>query len=153
MSWLELRIPPLALLLVCVALFVVSSTLSPMLRAINFLSISIGASIALAGALICGAGVSAFIREQTTVNPMQPQQTVLLVTNGIYQRTRNPMYLGFSLMLAGTGVALGNFLSVALVPFYVTYLTQFQIVPEERVLLKKFGEGYLAYAKKVGRWI
>jgi protein-S-isoprenylcysteine O-methyltransferase Ste14 len=36
---------------------------------------------------------------------------------------------------------------------FVVYINQFQILPEERVLLSKFGEAYEAYRQSVRRWL
>lgn len=63
------------------------------------------------------------------------------------------MYVGFLLMLAAWGVFLANVLSILLLPLFVVYLNQFQIIPEENALLVKFGDDYARYLKSVRRWI
>ncbi len=48
---------------------------------------------------------------------------------------------------------LANIAALLVVPAFVAYMTQFQIKPEERALLKKFGRTYTEYTASVGRWI
>jgi protein-S-isoprenylcysteine O-methyltransferase Ste14 len=108
---------------------------------------------ALSGALISILGVVAFRRARTTVNPMKPESSSSLVVAGIYRATRNPMYLGFLLMLLGWAAYLSNALSVLAIPAFVLYMTVFQIRPEERALDSLFGPDFAAYRAQVRRWI
>lgn len=63
------------------------------------------------------------------------------------------MYLGMALLLLGWALFLREPLALLLVPAFVLYLTRFQIVPEERALLQKFGAPYAAYLRSVRRWL
>ena len=110
--------------------------------------------------LLCGigfyiglAGVSAFRRARTTVNPFRPENCSRLVTTGIFERTRNPMYLALLLSLIGWGIYLSNIFSLLLIALFFLYLNRFQIQPEERALEAMFGEEFKDYVKRVGRWI
>ncbi|MEQ9404853.1 MAG: isoprenylcysteine carboxylmethyltransferase family protein [Cyclobacteriaceae bacterium] len=104
--------------------------------------------------IICvAAGLYAFYKLKTTVDPMNPDHASNLVTIGIYHFTRNPMYLGMFWMLAAWGVKLGNPLNFLWLIFFVSYMTRFQIRPEEEALGEKFGTSYQEYCKKVRRWI
>ena len=109
--------------------------------------------IALAGGLIALAGVLEFHRAHTTVNPMAPQKASALVTSGVYRITRNPMYLGMLLVLAGWGVYLGNVAAWAALPLFVVLMNTLQIKAEERVLRTHFGDAYLRYSTRVRRWL
>lgn len=74
--------------------------------------------------------------------------------NGIYRVSRNPMYLGFVLLLIAWGVYLAHALAVLLVPpTFVVYLNRYQIAPEEEALGQLFGEDFLSYKNTVGRWL
>ncbi len=84
---------------------------------------------------------------------MKPDTASSVVTAGIYRATRNPMYLGLALALAGWAMYLSNLVALLIVPAFVAYMTQFQIKPEERTLLAKFGPGFAAYMAAVRRWI
>jgi len=76
-----------------------------------------------------------------------------LVTQGIFNHCRNPLYVGNILMLFGVGV-LSNSLIYVLVVMPVFLLIYHAIVlAEENYLAAKFGESYQAYCKKVNRWI
>lgn len=152
-SGIELKLPPLALVVVVAALMWAASYASPMLDfslpAKSFWS----ASLVLLGVLICLSGVVSFRRAKTTVNPTKPGSTSSLVVSGIYKYTRNPMYVGFALVLLGWAAFLSNLAALALVPVFVVYVNRFQIQPEERVLSALFPQEYPAYRAKVRRWV
>jgi protein-S-isoprenylcysteine O-methyltransferase Ste14 len=153
MRSLELRIPPLALLAACAIGMTVAAYALPAARvdvpAKPFLAIA----FASAGVMVAVAGVVAFRRSKTTVNPLTPDQSSSLVTTGIYHFSRNPMYLGFLLILAGWSVWLANWAAALFLPAFVVYMNKFQIEPEERVLKEKFGPQFAGYAKGVRRWL
>ena len=90
---------------------------------------------------------------KTTVNPNKPDQASALVTTGVYKISRNPMYVGFAFVLAGWGVWLTSLWALLCVLGFICYLTWFQIIPEERALLKIFGQGYSDYKSRVKRWL
>jgi protein-S-isoprenylcysteine O-methyltransferase Ste14 len=73
--------------------------------------------------------VLAFRRAKTTVNQLTPEATTTMVCSGTYRFTRNPMYLGFLLILAGWASYLSNLLALALRPLFVWYLNRFQNHP------------------------
>ena len=153
MGSLELRVPPLAVVAVAAA------AMWLLARAFPHPAVAFHAPWALAGALvglgaaITVAGVLAFRRAHTTVNPMTPEASATVVSTGIYRLTRNPMYLGFLFALAGWGLMLGNWLFVLPLAGYVLYMNRFQIGPEEKALERKFGAEYTAYTQQVRRWI
>jgi protein-S-isoprenylcysteine O-methyltransferase Ste14 len=109
--------------------------------------------LSLLGALTCLAGVVGFRRAKTTVNPMHPDSTSSLVVSGIYGYTRNPMYLGFLLILLAWAAALSNVLTLLSLPAFVLYMNYFQILPEERVLASRFPRDYTEYRARVRRWL
>jgi len=110
-------------------------------------------ALAGAGAMLSFAGVVAFRQRRTTVNPFTPEQASSLVATGIYRFSRNPMYLGFLLALAGCSVYLANLAAALLLPAFVAYMNRFQIQPEERALSERFGPQFANYAKAVRRWL
>lgn len=150
---MELKIPPVA---VTIVFAVVMWGVSVVCEAATFTlpgATIIGVAIAFVGGGIGVSGVFAFRRHSTTVNPMYPEKTALVVTVGIYRVTRNPMYLGLALALVGWSVYLTNGAALLLVLVFVAYMTQFQIKPEERALLAKFGQSFADYTAAVRRWI
>lgn len=152
-SWLELKIPPLMVLFIMAGAMLGVTYAAPALSfrvpgrtavALAFAALGMGAAI---------AGVVAFRRQHTTVNPLTPNASSAVVTGGIYRVSRNPMYLGFLLVLAGWVVYLSNAGAALIPPAFVAYLTRYQITPEERALIAKFGSQYTEYMSRVRRWI
>ena len=152
MHALELRIPPLALLLVFASGMVVVAYAVPAAITVPW-RVALAIALALAGALVALAGVVAFRKHRTTVNPFTPEQSSSLVSTGIYRFSRNPMYLGFLLALAGLGALLANWASALLIPVFVAYMNRFQIQPEERALRQRFGQAFATYSATARRWL
>lgn len=75
-----------------------------------------------------------------------------LVTDGVFGYSRNPIYVAFLVPLASLGVlsATAAFFAIAA---YLVAMTQFVIIPEERVLTAEFGKGYAHYRAHVPRWL
>ena len=107
----------------------------------------------LCAALISGTAIRTFAKAETTVNPLDPDEAETLVTHGIFRYSRNPMYVGLTLVLIAIALGLQNWLSLLLVVLFPMYITRYQILPEERFLAAKFGEDYEAYRKAVRRWL
>ena len=106
--------------------------------------ITLGVSIVLASAGL-------FKLRKTTLNPFGEPVTV--VQDGFYRFSRNPMYLGMLLVLAGLGIWLGTLLALFIAPAFVAIMSRYYITREEQVLDARFGEMYRAYRKRVRRWI
>jgi protein-S-isoprenylcysteine O-methyltransferase Ste14 len=153
MTTLELKIPPVAVALLIALAMWCARLLTPGIEIPFIVRIFTGAFLAMAGAGISIAGVVSFRRAQTTVNPTKPNSTSALVTSGIYAVTRNPMYLGFLLMLCGWASFLSNALSVTGIAAFILYMNRFQIAPEEAALSALFGADFSAYKTRVRRWL
>ena len=129
------------------------SWLPPELPLSSMARILIGAGLAISGGMCVVLGVVAFRAEKTTVNPMTPDAASALVTSGIYGISRNPMYLGFLLLLLGWSLWLASLYALALSAGFVWYMNRFQIAPEETALGSIFGSQFTAYKKRVRRWL
>lgn len=149
---LELKIPPLALAFLFGALMWLVSAASVFTIALPWRS-AFALLFCIVGFAIVLAGILTFRWAKTTVNPLTPEATTTMVTSGIYRFTRNPMYLGFLLVLAGWAMYLSNLLAFAFLPLFVWYMNRFQIVPEERALGAKFSDAFTAYKRAVRRWL
>ena len=91
---------------------------------------------------------------KTTVNPLKPETASSLVTSGIFSRTRNPMYLGLASLLISFSIYFSSVFGIIIyLPLFVSYITIFQIIPEEDAMNKLFGNDYKSYCLKVRRWI
>ena len=87
------------------------------------------------------------------MNPLKPDTSSSLVRSGICKLTRNPMYFEFLIVLIAWGMYLANAVALLFVPAFVVYMNRFQIEPEERALTSRFGEEFVAYKKRVRRWL
>lgn len=90
-------------------------------------------------------------KNKTTVKPLEKPST--LIQTGPFKISRNPMYLGIALLLVGAGFILGSVTSFVGVILFVAAMEMVFIPKEEKILLEQFGEEYMAYKKKVGRWV
>ncbi len=150
---LDLKVPPVALVFLTAGLMGLGAWGMPTWTSPLPGRPFIAGGLAAAGVLVCLLGVAAFRRAKTTVNPMTPEAASSLVIVGIYRATRNPMYLGFLLLLAAFAGYLSNALAAVLLPLFALYMTRFQIRPEERALETRFGADFIAYRGRVRRWI
>ncbi|HRP32563.1 MAG TPA: isoprenylcysteine carboxylmethyltransferase family protein [Agriterribacter sp.] len=92
-----------------------------------------------------------FFRSNNTVVTMLPAHS--LQTTGIYSVTRNPMYVGLSLLYLGIACIIGNWWNFFLFPLLLLIVQEYVIKREEKYLVRRFGEAYLDYRRKVRRWI
>ncbi|MBX9588324.1 MAG: hypothetical protein K2X43_03400 [Hyphomonadaceae bacterium] len=142
-------LPPILVLILLVAMIVLRFA-APDPVVVSYPYNLAGMVLAAAGLLVTLAGARPFGHVGTNIRTFN--EPGALVTDWLFRRTRNPMYLGFVLLLAGA-VLLGTatpFLAVAL--FAITadrWYTAF----EERALERKFGEDYAAYRRGTRRWI
>ncbi|MER9893152.1 isoprenylcysteine carboxylmethyltransferase family protein [Mesorhizobium sp. M0119] len=110
-----------------------------------------GAVLAVCGFVLIFMAAGRFQAAGTNIPPTLP--TTALVVDGIYRRTRNPFYLGATLIYLGLGVAAGSLWGIALVIPLLWVINTGVIAPEERYLERKFGDAYRAYKARVRRWV
>ncbi|HTT11255.1 MAG TPA: isoprenylcysteine carboxylmethyltransferase family protein [Burkholderiaceae bacterium] len=109
-------------------------------------------AIPLVGGIVMAASASnAFRGAGTPVLPFE--RSTALVTSGLYRVTRNPMYLGMVLVLAGTALLFGTVGTLLPIPFFVWAIRRNFILGEERFLEEIFGAQYLRYKERVRRWL
>ncbi len=113
--------------------------------------IALGVAIGLAGTWTLWLSYTHFQRTGQDPKPWKP--TPELVCQGIYRRTRNPMYLSLALIAIGIGVTSGVWwIAITTLPVLVTiHFTA--VLPEEAYLERKFGDAYRHYKTSVRRWI
>jgi protein-S-isoprenylcysteine O-methyltransferase Ste14 len=105
------------------------------------------------GVTISVTALLSFRRSQTTINPLDPNEAEALVTSGIFGISRNPMYVGLTLVLLAWAVFLQNSMAFITLPLFVIYITVFQIRPEEHALAQKFDAAFESYRTSVRRWL
>ena len=111
----------------------------------------LGGVAVAAGLGLMAAAVFALLRHRTTVIPRE--RPTAMVTSGVFGWTRNPIYLGDALVLAGCGLIWDSVLAVLMVPVFGTLITRRFILGEEAGLRAAYGAGFDAYEKRVRRWI
>ena len=148
-----LHVPPVVVMVITAGLMGLVATLLPTLTFAVPGRAVVTSLLVAAGIVVALAGMVRFRRAATTVNPMRPDNASSLVVSGIYRVTRNPMYLGMLLILAGWAIWLAHPLSLLGLPLFVVYMNRFQIRPEEDALRAKFPEAFDAYARTVRRWL
>jgi protein-S-isoprenylcysteine O-methyltransferase Ste14 len=111
-----------------------------------------------AGGLLVGGGIVLMLlavaemrRQRTTVVPHRDADA--LVTGGIFSRSRNPIYLGDALLLAGLILRWDAVLSLPLIPVFVWLIERRFVIPEENRLRRKFRADFARYEAKVRRWV
>jgi protein-S-isoprenylcysteine O-methyltransferase Ste14 len=110
----------------------------------------IGGALVVAGLALAVAAAVEFRRARTTIIPHEEPSAI--VTSGVYRLSRNPIYLGDALILAGLGLRWDSVLALVLVPVFVAVVTARFIVPEEGRLKARFGAEYADWAARVRRW-
>jgi protein-S-isoprenylcysteine O-methyltransferase Ste14 len=153
MNTLELKIPPVAVVLALGTAMWVFTCLFPSLTADYPGRVLAAIALAVLGVATAIQGVIEFRRARTTVDPRDPRKSTAIVTSGIYRFTRNPMYLGFLLVLVSWSVYLSNLCAAVGPVLFILYMNRFQIEPEERILSARFGEVYDAYKAAARRWL
>ncbi len=111
--------------------------------------VAAGGCLLLSGLVV--AAIFAFRRARTRPEPWKP--TTALVVDGPYRFTRNPMYLGFTLIYAGVALLANSVWPFVLLPAVLLVMQRFVIRREERYLERKFGDAYRAYCARVRRWV
>jgi protein-S-isoprenylcysteine O-methyltransferase Ste14 len=105
----------------------------------------------LIGIVITATAARAFSRAGTPIRPFE--RSTKLVTNGLYRYTRNPMYVGLTLILIGTWLLLGTASALVPIAVFIWIIQEGFIRGEERFLDEIFGEEYRGYKNRVRRWI
>ena len=149
MKWID--IPPIWLLLALVLTWWIA-VLQPAALAYG------GAVTDLLGGLLVGGGIVLILlaavemrKRRTTIIPHM--QAAHLVTTGIFSRSRNPIYLGDTLVLAGLALRWEAPVALALVPLFMVTITYRFILPEEDRLRRQFRADFARYCAKTRRWM
>ena len=110
-----------------------------------------GLVLVIASACLAIIAALQFLRAKTHLEPWQP--TTFIVQSGIFRFSRNPIYLAFGISTFGCGLMLNSWWGLAAVLPLIYLLQQLVIRREEAYLEQKFGDSYLAYKRRVRRWL
>jgi protein-S-isoprenylcysteine O-methyltransferase Ste14 len=92
-----------------------------------------------------------FKKHDTTVKPFE--KSSFLVTGGVFGISRNPMYLGMTLVLLGVALLLGSLIPFAVVIVLPILFDRLFISPEEQMLEDTFGDQFREYRERVRKWL
>lgn len=152
MGWLELKVPPPLVLLVLAGIMWLDNRLIGG-AVVSGSPLFLGVFIMFCGFGLAFTGLRTLVGNRTTPSPTHIERAKNLVTTGLYQLSRNPMYLGMVIFLVGVAALFGNPWLLIEPGVFVAYITRFQIEPEERMLTAKFDVAYTQYQNRVRRWI
>jgi protein-S-isoprenylcysteine O-methyltransferase Ste14 len=111
----------------------------------------IALTLIIAGLLLDGMAAGLFRRRGTAVEPWKP--STVLINEGPYRFSRNPIYLGFALMQVGIGLWSDRLAVLLMVIPAIIATNNWVIAREEAYLTRKFGEPYERYLTQVRRWL
>jgi protein-S-isoprenylcysteine O-methyltransferase Ste14 len=110
-----------------------------------------GAVVLAFGVASTLAGVIGVATHKTTIVPHR--RVAALVTTGVYRFSRNPMYTGLAMAVAGASLVLSSWWPLILLPAVLLAVRRLVIDPEERYLTQRFGSIYDEYRRRVPRWL
>lgn len=145
------KIMPPAYLLMAIVVMIALHFLFPAIRIVpapwNLLGIiplALGVSLNL-------VADKAFHRAKTTVKPFE--ESSVLITSGAFRISRNPMYLGFVLILIGIAVLVGSLTPYVVVFAFAILIDRMFVTAEDQMLAEKFGADWEAYKRHTRRWL
>lgn len=115
----------------------------------RWIGITLGSLGIIVGAMLLQGGFREMISARTNVDPRKPATTV--VTGGPYRYTRNPLYMGLTLIYTGIAFLANALWVLLLLPVVLAIMIYGVIKREEQYLERKFGEQYLSYKARVRR--
>ena len=122
--------------------------------AINFQGLNLlSFALILLGFGILIIAARSFKEHSTTINPIKIETASFLVVSGIFNYSRNPMYLGMALILLGLSLKFNLIGGLIFTSLFILFITNFQIKPEEKAMQKIFGEEFVNYKNRVRRWL
>jgi len=145
----KVLIPPVFIVF-CILLMALFYICLPQWNIILFPYNLLGLVVSVFGFSIMSKARDLFKKNQTTFTYNKASK---LVTDGIFSKSRNPMYIGMTLLLLGIGIIFTNILSILTTILFILLVNFISIPSEEKMMEDLFKQEYLEYKKKVSRWI
>jgi protein-S-isoprenylcysteine O-methyltransferase Ste14 len=146
------RLPPPVWGMIYLALAIGASAAFDWRDIVDLQSISLGVAIGVVGLIFMFWAVSLFRAAGTELNPTSETNKALVI-RGPYAVTRNPMYLGITLLSLGIAFGVGS-LPMFLVPVLIFATANWVHIPfEEAKMRRQFGSAFDDFTHKVRRWI
>lgn len=147
----EVKILPPVVLAAALGLQVLVATLFPTRAISGAVAVVIGVAVVAVSIALVVPAVREIVRAKTAFDARKPTTTI--VTTGVYQFTRNPVYFSMILLVVGFGVILNSPWALFLAIPTGSALCLTAIRPEEQYLEGKFNDAYRAYRNAVPRWL
>ena len=145
------KIIPPVLFLICIVLMLVLWWFYPVYQWLSFPLSLIGAVPFIVGIGIAIHGSQVFEKKETNIETFDDPN--VLVTDGIFKFSRNPMYVGFVTALFGIAIMLGDISAIVIAISFLVITDRWYIPFEEKAMERVFGEAYLEYKTQVRRWL
>ena len=136
---------------VAMIIMLISNFIFPLVWIVPPLWNLLGLVLLASGVILNLIADNAFKQVGTTVKPYQESSS--LVTSGVFQISRNPMYLGIVLILLGIAVLLRSLSPFLVIILFAILIDRIHIRVEEQMLEEEFGPNWEAYKAKTRRWL
>jgi protein-S-isoprenylcysteine O-methyltransferase Ste14 len=147
-----MRILPPVLVVIALVVMMLLAAFAPLVTVARYPWNLLGLVPAIAGLALAIAGRLQFARRGTQIGSFDEHPSVL-VTDGVFRFSRNPMYLGLVLFLAGAALLLRAASPWPVVALFAIVVDRWHIRFEEKVVRRAFGEAYERYAATTRRWL
>jgi protein-S-isoprenylcysteine O-methyltransferase Ste14 len=143
-------VPPVWLMLTMIAMYC-ASAIVPLMRVMPVAAAPFGQVAVFMGFSLVFFAVRLFKKVQTPLKPFVPAKAV--ITDGPFRYSRNPVYLGMFIMLAGWAIYLGSLTPWLVAAWFVYAICSYWVPMEEKQMEREMGETYLTYKREVRRWL
>ncbi len=145
------KIIPPVLFVICIVVMVGLWLVFPIVQFVTFPISLVGVLPLVVGLGIAKRGSDIFEKAGTNIETFNDPD--ILVTEGLYRISRNPMYLGFLMALLGIAIVLGSFSSILVAVGFFVITDRWYIKFEEEAMAKIFGDRYAEYKAQTRRWL
>lgn len=145
------KIIPPVLFVICIVVMVGLWLVFPIVQFVTFPISLVGVLPLVVGLGIAKRGSDIFEKAGTNIETFNDPD--ILVTDGLYRISRNPMYLGFLMALLGVAIVLGSFSSILVAVGFFVITDRWYIKFEEESMAKRFGDRYAEYKAQTRRWL
>lgn len=143
-------IPPVWLMLTMIAMHLANSFV-PLVRIFSVSWVPFGQVVVFLGFSLVIFTARMFRKAQTPLKPFVPVKAV--ITDGPFRYSRNPVYLGMFMILAGWAVYLGSASPWFVAAWFVYIICTYWVPMEEKQMEREMGEAYITYKSRVRRWL
>ena len=148
---LKIKLLPPTLFIICAIFMIVIGLIWPLKNIITSPYNLIGILVLFLGLGISIWGSNKFNQVGTNIQTFDEPD--ILITDGLFKYSRNPMYLGFLVVLWGIFIILGAVSPIILVLIFFIVTDQWYITFEEEMMVMKFGKKYINYKSVTRKWI